>query len=207
MALMDNSIAVFNYTINGLPLQTGDLICTQDGAVDIAHPEAIRPGEFWHWVGRLVPGDVDHVVIYVGPGGRCVEAGALGVVSFMVEGSQWDAVHMMAERGLFVDTFYGVAYPLEARGLPPEEETRIRADIGAYCLAQLGKPYNLNLLKPEREDSFYCSQLAYKAYQRHGINLNCDPCIQVAPRTEGIVYPQEIWEACFHRQPEEVSQK
>jgi hypothetical protein len=192
-------LAVFDYTINGLPMQTGDILCTQDGALDVRYPQAIRPGEFWHWVGRLVPGDVDHIAIYVGPAGRCIEAGALGVISFMVAGGQWDAARMMAERGLFVDTFYGVAYPLQGRGLAPEEEARLRAEVGAYCTAQLGKPYNLNLLNPEAEDAFYCSQLVYKAYQRHGIHLNCDPCIQVVPGTEGIVYPQEIWEACFHR--------
>ena len=42
----------------------------------------ILPGEFWRLVGRLVPGDVDHVMMYVGPGGRCIEAGSRGVIAF-----------------------------------------------------------------------------------------------------------------------------
>lgn len=194
--------AVFSYHINGLPLQTGDIICTQNGAVDENYPEAIRPGEFWHWVGQIVPGEVDHIAIYVGPGGRCIEAGARGVISFVVEEGWWNAPRMMAERGLFLDTFYGIVYPLEGRGLQPEEEALLRTEVAAYCLAQLGKPYNVNLLNPEEESSFYCSQLAYKAYKPHGINLNSDPDIRVLPGTQRIVYPQEIWESCHHRRPD-----
>jgi len=37
-------------------------------------------------------GDVDHVVIYVGPGGRCVEAGAKGkVITFDIIDNAWNA--------------------------------------------------------------------------------------------------------------------
>ena len=198
-----DTLAVFDYTINGLPVQTGDLICTQDGAADTRYSHAIQPGKFWQWVGRLAPGEVDHVAVYVGPAGRCIESGPLGVISYIVDGGQWDAGHMMLERGMLVDTFYGVAYPLQGRDLLPEEEARIRANIGVYCVAQLGKPYNLNLLNPEGETAFYCTQLAYKAYLSHGINLNCAPEIVILPGTERIVYPQEIWEVCPHRQPGE----
>ena len=200
---MDGNV-VFSYVINGLPLQTGDIICTQNGILDTNYPEAIRPGEFWHWVGEIVPGEVDHVAIYIGPAGRCIEAGTLGVVSFVVKEGWWNAPRMMAERGRFVDTFYGVAYPLEGRGLPPEEETRLRAEVGAYCLAQLGKPYNLNLLNPEHDHAFYCSQLVYKAYQPYGIQLNGDPHLRVLPGTQRIVYPQEIWDACRHRKSDDL---
>ena len=55
---------IYTYEIEGVPVQTGDLICTMNGKPDIL------PGEFWRFVGRLVPGDVDHVVIYLGPDGR-----------------------------------------------------------------------------------------------------------------------------------------
>ena len=194
-----DSHGVFSYRINGLPVQTGDVICTQNGAVDVDLPEAIRPGEFWHWVSQIVPGDVDHVAVYLGPRGRCIEAGAWGVSSFVVKGGRWNAARMMAQRGRFVDTFYGIAYPLEGRGLPTEAERRVRAEVAAYCIAQLGKPYNLNLLNLEQEHSFYCSQLVYKAYQPQGINLNSDPHIHMLPGTQRIVYPQEIWKVCRHR--------
>jgi hypothetical protein len=196
-----NSNCVYSYVINGLPVQTGDILCTQNGAVDENYPEAIRPGEFWQWVSQFVPGDVDHVAIYIGPDGRCIEASGRGVISFMVEEGWWNAPRMMDERGRFLDTFYGVAYPLEGRGLPLEEERRLRLEVAVYCLAQIGKPYNLNLLNPEQDNSFYCSQLVYKAYQPYGINLNSNPEIRVLPGTQRIVYPQEIWEACYHRRP------
>ena len=74
---------VFSYQINGLIVQTGDLICTTDGGdVDIK-------GQFWRLIGKLIPGEVDHIVIFVGPGGRCVEAGARGkVITFEVMNGQ-----------------------------------------------------------------------------------------------------------------------
>ncbi|MCX6064320.1 MAG: hypothetical protein NT121_00975, partial [Chloroflexi bacterium] len=99
------------YEINGLPVKTGDVICTMNGKPNIL------PGEFWRLVGRLVPGDVDHIAIYLGPEGRCVEAGALGVVTFTIHDGFWHPEHTMAERGMLVDTFYGVAYPLAEIGL------------------------------------------------------------------------------------------
>ncbi len=184
---------IFTYQIHGIPLQTGDIICTTDGK-----PE-ILAGEFWRLLGRLLPGDVDHIVMYTGPGGSCVEAGALGVITFEFKSGHWNSEILMRQRGMLVDTFYGVAYPLQGLGLSTTEEENIRADVAAYCLAQLGKPYNLNFLDPETESAFYCSQLAYKAYLRHGINLNKGLAINHLPGTERIVFPQEIWDGCAHR--------
>ena len=69
---------IHTYQIEGITLQTGDVICTMNGKPDIL------PGEFWRLVGRLVPGDVDHVAIYLGPDGRCIEAGTRGVITFDV---------------------------------------------------------------------------------------------------------------------------
>ena len=63
---------IYTYQIEGLTLQTGDVICTMNGRPDIL------PGQFWWLVGKLVPGDVDHVAVYLGPDGRCAEAGARG---------------------------------------------------------------------------------------------------------------------------------
>lgn len=185
---------IYTYEIEGLPLQTGDIVCTMNGKPDIL------PGEFWRLVGRLVPGDVDHVAVYVGPGGRCIESGSRGVITFNVEGPVWCSESMILERGLLCDTFYGVAYPLEGRGYLPEEQAAIREEVAAFCLAQVGKPYNLNFLDPDSEEAYYCSQLIYKAYLRQGIDLNTGLSIETFPASNRIIYPQEVWSGCVHRE-------
>lgn len=184
---------VHRYQIEGLPLRTGDIVCTMNGKPDIL------PGEFWLLVGRLVPGDVDHVAIYVGPKGRCVESGSRGVITFNVHDNIWDTEFMARKRGLLFDTFYGVSYPLAGLGLTPQREREMRASVAAYCLAQVGKPYNLNFLNAESDSSFYCSQLAYKAYQQVGVDLNTGLAMEQLPGTNAIVYPQEIWAGFTHR--------
>jgi cell wall-associated NlpC family hydrolase len=182
------------YQINGMALQTGDIICTMNGKPDIL------PGEFWRLVGRLVPGDVDHVAIYLGPHGRCIEAGARGVVTFNVPNGHWDTEQMARQRGHLFDTFYGIASPLDTLAISPDDELHMRTAVASYALAQVGKPYNLNFLNPETEDAFYCSQLAYKAYQSIGINLNTGLAMEQLPGTNQIVYPQEIWDGFSHQQ-------
>ena len=180
-------------TIEGLPVQTGDVLCTHNGKPDIL------PGEFWRLVGRLVPGDIDHVVLYLGPHGRCIEAGARGVVTFDVPDGRWDTQAMARQRGLLFDTLHGVAYPLDGRDLSEGEQAQMRARLAEFLLAQAGKPYNLNLLDPEREDAYYCSQLVYRAYRHIGIDLNTGLSIETLPGSNRIVYPQEIWQGCPHR--------
>lgn len=184
---------VYTYEIEGLTLRTGDIICTMNGKPDIL------PGEFWRLVGRLVPGDVDHVAVFVGPEGRCVESGTRGVITFEVPGNHWDTEIMARERGLLFDTFYGIAAPLDGLGLSEQEEHDMRKAVADYCLRQVGKPYNLNFLNPETEESFYCSQLVYKAYLQVGIDLNTGLAMEQLPGTNQIVYPQEVWEGSSHR--------
>jgi len=187
---------ICEYEIAGLRMQTGDLICTTDG-----DGEDLK-GQFWRLVGKLIPGDVDHIVVYVGPEGRCVEAGATGkVVSFEVKGPGWNATGMLHQRG-FLDVLHGVAYPLEGRGLDEARATEIREGVAVYCLeqARLGKPYNLNFLDSATEEAFYCSQLAYVAYRPHGIDLNTGKGVPKIPGTESIIFPQEIWSGCRHKQ-------
>lgn len=184
---------VYTYEIEGIPVQTGDIICTMNGKPDIL------PGEFWRLIGRLVPGDVDHVAIYLGPNGRCVEAGARGVITFDVPNGHWDTERMALQRGLLFDTFYGIAAPLDEIGLSENEEFEMRSLVAEYCLAQLGKPYNLNFLNAETDQSFYCSQLAYKAYKQIGIDLNTGLAMEQLPGTNEIIYPQEIWNGFNHR--------
>jgi hypothetical protein len=187
---------IYTYQIEGIPLQTADIICTMNGKPDIL------PGEFWRLVGRLVPGDVDHMAIYIGPEGRCIEAGAHGVIKFTVFKGEWNTERMARRRGHLFDTFYGIASPLDGLGLPEQEEHAMRARVAGYCLAQLGKPYNLNFLNSETEEAFYCSQLAYKAYQQIGINLNTGLAMEQIPGTNTIIYPQEIWDGFSHRAAE-----
>ena len=184
---------IHTYQIEGLTMQTGDIICAMNGKPDIL------PGEFWRFIGRLVPGDVDHVAIYVGPNGRCVEAGARGVITFDVPHGIWDTERMALQRGLLFDTLYGISSPLDGLQIKEEEEQGMRQIIASYCLAQVGKPYNLNFLNAETEESFYCSQLAYKAYQQIGIDLNTGLAMEQLPGTNNIIYPQEIWDGFSHR--------
>lgn len=183
------------FIIDGLPVQTGDLLATTDGN------DAVLRGEFWRLLGRLVPGDVDHIVVYVGPGGRCVEAGPHGVITFEMP-ERWDATALKPRRG-FLDTLYGVIYPLA--GHAPAQAAPIRAAVAAYCLAQAAaaKPYNLNFLDSRTETAFYCSQLAYLAYLPHGIDLNTGQGIPTLAGTESIIFPQEIWAGFPHRQRDE----
>jgi cell wall-associated NlpC family hydrolase len=184
---------IHTYQIEGLTLQTGDIICTMNGKPDIL------PGEFWRFVGRLVPGDVDHVAIYTGPEGRCVEAGARGVIKFTVFDGEWNTERMARRRGLLFDTFYGIVSPLDGLQVKEEEEHEMRRIVTSYVLEQVGKPYNLNFLNAETEEAFYCSQLAYKAYQQIGIDLNTGLAMEQLPGTNNIIYPQEIWEGFSHR--------
>jgi hypothetical protein len=184
---------IHTYQIEGLIVQTGDILCTMNGKPDIL------PGEFWRLIGRLVPGDVDHVAMYIGPEGRCAEAGSRGVITFEVPGERWDTERMARERGLLFDTLYGVACPLDRLDLTAEEEKRMRSVVAEYCLTQAGKPYNLNFLNAETDQAFYCSQLIYKAYQQVNINLNTGLAMEQLPGTNEIVYPQEVWDGCAHR--------
>ncbi len=185
---------VYTYQIEGIAVQTGDIICTMNGKPDIL------PGEFWRLVGRLVPGDVDHVAIYLGPDGRCAEAGARGVITFDIPQGSWNTERMALQRGLLFDTFYGVVSPIDGLPVSEEDAFEMRSRVAAYCFAQVGKSYNLNFLNPETEDAFYCSQLAYKAYQQLGIDLNTGLAMEQLPGTNAIVYPQEIWNGFPHRQ-------
>jgi len=184
---------IHTYQIEGLTLQTGDIICTMNGKPDIL------PGQFWWLVGKLVPGDVDHVAIYLGPDGRCVEAGARGVTTFDVPHGHWDTESMALQRGLLFDTLYGVASPLDGLQLSENDEHEMRIKVASYALSQVGKPYNINFLNAETEESFYCSQLAYKAYQQIGIDLNTGLAMEQLPGTNYIIYPQEIWDGFSHR--------
>jgi hypothetical protein len=200
------SIAVHTYQIDGLTVQTGDLICTST-----TEGQSLFAGFLWWLFGMVIPGPVDHVAVYVGPGGRCVEAGAkLRVTTFDIVGNTWDEWKMIEARGPLFDTLYGIAYPLAGRSLSGAEEDRIRRAVASYCLRQVeaGKPYNPFFTESATDDAFYCSQLAYKAYLEQGIDLHTRQGVPGIPGTDSIVFPQEIWAGCAHvRAPEPSSSR
>jgi hypothetical protein len=187
---------IYTYEINGLTVRTGDLICTSDTGGRIVL------GQFWRFVGMLIPGEVDHIAVYVGPRGRCVEAGArLRVIVFHVKDNIWNANKMRRARGPLMDSFHGVAYPLAGRRFGRQKEIKIRESVVRYCLkqAKAKKPYNFDFLNSKTEKAFYCSQLAYKAYLRNRINLNTGKGVKQIPGSESIIFPQEIWSGCRHK--------
>jgi len=175
--------------MDGLSMETGDLLGTVDGS------QATWQGRVWHLIGELVPGEVDHVLMYVGPGSRFVEAGPRGVITFEMPGQHWDSVALFHKRG-FLDSLHGVGYALADRGLTPDEQSRIRRSAADYCLEQAArrKPYNFVFANPAREDAFYCSQLVYCAYLQHGIVLKKPP--EGLPITLSTVHPADVWRAC-----------
>ncbi|MEF2230090.1 MAG: hypothetical protein V3571_04110 [Pseudodesulfovibrio sp.] len=183
---------IHTHTFQGVTVRTGDLLATRDGTPRLS-------GQFWRIVGGLIPGEVEHIVVYVGLGPRCVEAGAKGKVLAFEARDDWDGEAMQGDRG-FIDTLHGAAYPLAGKDVPPEKETRIRETVAAYCLHQAAeeKPYNLNFMNPDTEEAFYCSQLAYRAYLPHGVNLNAGRGLPNFGLTRRIVFPQEVWDLCEH---------
>jgi hypothetical protein len=183
---------VYSFKLHGLSLKTGDLICTANG------DETPIAGQFWRFIGLFVPGEVDHIIVYLGPEGRCIEAGPRGVNGFDLPGQTWDALKMVPIRGRILDTFVGVASPIEGMDWKEDEEAEVREAVGVYCLAQMGKPYNMNYFNPHTEEAFYCSQLAYLAYLPHRINLNTELGVPDLSPTRSIIYPQEIWSGFPH---------
>lgn len=159
---------IHTHTFNGLTVQTGDILCTRDGT------DYNWLGRIWHWIGYLVPGRIDHTILYVGPEGRCIEAGGKGVIEFVMPGKVWYAPGVADIRFLH-DTLVGVAYPLRSLGLSSTEEERIRIGVADYCLAQIGKPYNPIFLNTVTDAAFYCSQLIYLAYREFGVDLGVTP--------------------------------
>ena len=109
---------------------------------------------------------------------------------------------------MLADTLYGVAYPLAGKGFDAQQEETIRRDVAEYCLQQAAtdKPYNFNFADSSTERAFYCTQLIYLAYLRHGIDFNTGQGILGLDCTECFILPQEIWDGCSHRRLEQTSE-
>ncbi len=133
------SMTLYTSSFCGVSLTTGDVICTTDGEEDSLL------GHFWRLMGQLAPGDVDHCIVYLGPGGRCIESGPKGVIVFTMPGEVWDAATLVQERWRS-DRYYGVAYPLTDLGLAPDDGRGIRARVAGFCLEQATsrKPHRLS---------------------------------------------------------------
>jgi uncharacterized protein YycO len=191
---------IYSYEINGMPVQTGDILCTKIGQA------GFLAGEWWLFLGIMVPGEIDHVAMYVGPQGRCVEAEPRrGVITFELEDNLWQTGNL-SDRRQVIDRLCGVAYPLQGRALSGSAENEIRQGVAAYCLAQAAaaKPYNFNFFNSGTESSFYCSHLLYKAYLPYGIDLDTGLDVPELPGSQAIIFPQEIWSGCAHRRVAEA---
>ena len=180
---------VFKETLEGKKISTGDIIATVDG-------EASFYGLFSKIIGELIPGRPDHIVIYLGPVGICIEAAPKGVDLFRFFGERWDAQRMKERRGM-VDTLFGIGNILRGRYPDPIKEEKVQETVRTFALDQVGKRYNMNFLDVDGENSFYCSQLAYAAYKRVGINLNVTGGGGFHPKfLSRIITPEEVWKAC-----------
>ena len=180
--------------MDGLPIRTGDILCMRDGG---------RRGVYarlWMAFGALIPGEIDHCALYVGPNGRFVEADIHGVTVLTMPGNHWDS-HSLVRKRLFIDTLVGVAYPLQGRGLARHEETRIRGEIAKYCLTQAiaRKPFNFNFFDATKPNRAYCSQLIADAYRSQGIELNSKPAVPRLGIFRRAVFPETLWAGSPHR--------
>jgi hypothetical protein len=184
---------VHSHRYETITVQTGDVLCTVNGL-----PGSLA-GALWTGVGALLPGQVDHCALFVGPEGRCVEAGTQGVIAFDMPGPAWDATPLYEVRGV-LDRLYGVADPLAGRDLSVEREWQIRRGVADFCLDAAARHagYNANFFALDGEARFYCSQLIYRAYREYGIDLNTDAGVPGGPVLGRIVFPEEIWNACVH---------
>ena len=182
---------IYTYKLNDLDLKTGDLICTKAGG------DGFITGRIWTLIGKIIPGEVDHIAVYVGPEGRCVESGPKGIITFEIHANNWHSRKMTVQR-LLEDQLIGVVCPLSGRNLTVDQENLIRENVAEYCLTQarLRKPYNFNFFNSSTSVGYYCSQIAYKAYLKHGINLNTNQGEGIIQLLKSIVFPQEIWESC-----------
>jgi uncharacterized protein YycO len=192
---VENRPVLYSHSFHGVIAQTGDILFTRDGM-----PGSLF-GEIWRLLGQILPGDLDHVALYLGPGVRFIESAANGVEVCEFASDEWNALPYAQQR-LLVDELVAIADPLAGRGLTPEEETRMRQAVVAYCLTQVArsKPYNLNVFNPETDGAFYCSQLIYKAYQMQGIDLHEHVGAEAESILAPIVLPKDIWNACLKKQ-------
>lgn len=177
---------IFSERLEGKTIRTGDIIATVDGGGSIY-------GALFHLIGEIVPGKPDHMALYLGPDGICVEAAPKGVNLFRFFRGRWDAERMQRQRGV-VDKLYGLGDAVGGRLDDPGKSDAVREAVRAFVLDQVGKPYNMNFLEPEQDLAFYCSQLVFAAYKKVGIDLHsaCTPALHPLLPAK-VITPEEIW--------------
>jgi len=169
-----------------MPIRTGDIIATLNG-------EASLYGQLYRLIGALIPGEPDHLAIYLGPGGLCVEAGPHGVVSFHLHNESWDAGRLFNERGI-LDSLYGVG-DFVSNASDELQSEAVRRSIRHYVIDQVGKPYNYAFRESSDDTCFYCSQLVVHAAMASGLDLDLSfrPVHPLIP--EGVITPETVWHA------------
>jgi hypothetical protein len=185
---------IYTHSFQGITARTGDILFTRDGESGSLF------GEIWKLLGYILPGDLDHCAMYLGPGVRFVESAARGVVVCEFAGDAWTATPYAAQR-LLIDELVGIGDPIAGRGIALEQEIELREHAVAYCLAQAAeqKPYNIDFFNPQTDGAFYCSQLVYKAYAAQGIDLHVHAGESANSLLAPIVFPEDVWNACHAR--------
>ncbi|MFY2762635.1 hypothetical protein [Arenimonas sp. MALMAid1274] len=178
------------FRFRGVHVCTGDVLCTTDGLPGSAY------GRFWQAVGLLMPGPIDHCLVYVGPEGRCVEAGGNGVIAFEMD-ADWTAGPLARERAL-LDRLHGAVYPLEGFAGDAAKLRDVRLGIANYVLAEAARsaPYNYNFFDTATTRRFYCSQLVHQAYAANGVLL---PRVTRGRLLGRVAFPREIWRGNPHQ--------
>jgi len=183
---------IFEESLEGKTVRTGDIIATADGG------EGSFSGAVFKLIGVMIPGRPDHIALYLGPDGICIEAGPKDVSLFRFLGGKWEAHRMERQRGI-VDKLHGVGSLIPNAAPASFDEGAARETVRTFLLEQAGKPYNWDFLNPDQEEAFYCSQLAYAAYKRIGVNLNTPPPRNLHPLLpRPIVTPEEVWNSVPH---------
>ena len=179
---------VFEEMLEGTVIRTGDIIATVDGGASIY-------GALFRLIGEIVTGKPDHLVLYLGPDGICVEAAPRGVNLFRFFGGRWDSRRMQGQRGV-VDKLYGTGDAVGGRLDDPGKSDAVREAVRAFVLDQVGKPYNMNFLEPEQEHVFYCSQLVWAAFHKAGVDLHPKFTAWLhSLLPHRVITPEEVWRA------------
>lgn len=186
---------IYTHNFDGVTAKTGDILFTRDGESGSLF------GAIWKVLGYVLPGDLDHTALYIGPGIRFIESAAKGVVVVTMEGENWEGKRYGKER-LLIDELVGIGNPIAGRGISEEQEVQIRENVVGYCMAQVAeaKPYNLDFFDPETDGAFYCTQLLYKAYQSQGINLHVHQGDDSESLLAPLVLPKDVWNACLKKE-------
>jgi hypothetical protein len=143
--------------LNPCDMQRGDILLAHRLGVLYIAEEALFNG---YWT---------HAGIYVGDG---VVAESSGRIDCSPWWQVWTCLsplpgvqtHRIQDSGFWAAPDWAV--------LRPAATTAQRDGASRYAINQTGRHYNWNYLDKETQDSFYCSQLVWRAYETQGIDLD-----------------------------------